>query len=267
MRWTDVVSSWWKRRRPEPEYPALRWFLPRDEARELTPGGHFSDLFFAHDGAQASKWTHYFRAYDEQFGAWRGKPIRFLEIGVRHGGSLALWREYFGPEARIWGIDVDDRCASLEGGFEVRIGSQDDPAFLRKVVEEMGGVDIVLDDGSHVGRHQHRTLTTLFPLLADGGVYAIEDLATSYWPQFEGGLRRSSGFMETVKDLIDDMHGQYHDGTDSVGVAASQWIPRITLYDSIVFLEKERRHRAITTTVGTPVLGSRSADAPRSSRE
>jgi hypothetical protein len=245
-----------RRRRadPRPERVIEEWLVPPDEAREHTPPGEFSDLFFAHAGAQAHKLTHYFRAYDEQFGVSRGRPVRFLEIGVNHGGSLELWRKYFGPEASIWGIDINPRCASLQGEFEVRIGSQDDPTFLLSVVKEMGGVDIVLDDGSHVASHQRSSFTTLFPVLADGGIYAIEDLCTSYWPGYEGGLDEAGGFLETVKDLIDDMHRWYHDGTDAVGIAAWKWIPRITVYDSMAFVRKERRDRPVVTKVGTPLF-------------
>jgi len=51
-----------------------------------------------------------------------------LEIGVSFGGSLEMWREYFGPEATIFGIDIDPECANrFARPNQVRIGSQDDP--------------------------------------------------------------------------------------------------------------------------------------------
>jgi len=41
-----------------------------------------------------------------------------------------MWRKYFGPQARIIGIDIDERCRVIEEeGFEVFIGSQEDPKF------------------------------------------------------------------------------------------------------------------------------------------
>ncbi len=78
-----------------------------------------------------------------------------LEIGVSKGGSLALWRKALGDRATIFGIDIDPKCAEFDGKFaKVRIGSQADASFLKSVVDEMGGVDLVLDDGSHVASHQ-----------------------------------------------------------------------------------------------------------------
>ena len=85
----------------------------------------------------------------------------------------------------IFGIDVDPKCAAFDGTAVVRIGSQDDPKFLRDVAAEMKGIDVVLDDGSHVGRHQRASFDVLFPLLSDGGIYIIEDVCTSYWPHWE----------------------------------------------------------------------------------
>ena len=47
----------------------------------------------------------------------------------------------------IYGIDIDPACAAFDGiDAQVRIGSQADPDFLRRVVQEMGGVDVVLAD-------------------------------------------------------------------------------------------------------------------------
>lgn len=77
-------------------------------------------------------------------------PLRILEIGVWKGGSLQLWRKFFGESAIIYGIDIDETCLQLpDPGGIVRIGSQTDEEVLVKVVQEMGGVAIVIDDGSH----------------------------------------------------------------------------------------------------------------------
>lgn len=136
-----------------------------------------ASLFASHHDRLAWKWAHYLDGYTEQFEPYREgiqmkdgsyRPIRFLEIGVHHGGSLQLWRKYFGTNASIWGIDVDPRCLTVDDpDLEVRIGSQDDPNSLASVVAEMGGVDIVVDDGSHIARHQRKSFQTLFPLLSD----------------------------------------------------------------------------------------------------
>ncbi|HEX8241599.1 MAG TPA: class I SAM-dependent methyltransferase [Allosphingosinicella sp.] len=198
--------------------------------------GELARLFFAHEGRQVHKWTHYFQHYERHFAPYRGTPVKMLEIGVFRGGSLELWRKYFGPEAVLYGVDIEPGCADLVSPpNQVRIGSQDDPAFLRSVVAEMGGLDIVLDDGSHIGRHQTASFAALFPLLRDGGLYVIEDLHSSYWPgALEGGYRRPGTAIELVKTLIDDMHARFH----RKGVRSAGQIVGIHIYDSIVFIEK-----------------------------
>jgi hypothetical protein len=224
-------------------------------AREQV-AGPLADLFFEHRGNLIHKWVHYLAAYEEEFARYRSQPnLRMLEIGVFQGGSLQLWRSYFGPSASVWGIDIDPRCADL-GDDNVRIGSQDDPAFLHSVVEEMGGLDLVLDDGSHQASHQRKTLEALFPLLSEGGCYAVEDLHTSYWAPYEGGYQREGTFIETVKQIVDDMHTWYHETDEVVGVRARDTIPRIAVYDSIAFVRKQTRARPVVTRVGTPIFDS-----------
>jgi hypothetical protein len=101
----------------------------------------------------------------------------------------------------------------------------------------MGGVDIVLDDGSHVAKDVRASLDVLYPLLAEGGIYLIEDLHTSYWQSHKGGYRRPGSFVETVKTMIDDMHHWYHNQGARIDATAGH-IGAMHLYDSIVVLEK-----------------------------
>ena len=124
------------------------------------------------------KWWHYFAAYDDQFSllarqsrdGMLERPLRILEMGVWRGGSLDLWRQYFGPDAVIFGIDIDEVITTLRiDSAEVRVGSQTDTEFLLSVIDEMGGVDIVIDDGSHLSKDVVTSLRIIFPLLAEGG--------------------------------------------------------------------------------------------------
>lgn len=213
--------------------------------REEIRGGYegpLADIFFGPKTRLVDKWLHYLPVYEKHFGPYRDTDLKFLEIGVFKGGSLEMWRKYFGPNSKICGIDIDPACADYETpGTTVRIGSQADPEFLRTVVDELGAPDIILDDGSHVAAHQDASFRTLFPLLKDGGLYVIEDLHTAYWPQWEGGYRRKGTAIELVKTMIDDMHGWYHDlGTSTPGQTE---IGAIHVYDSMVFIEKQKKQR------------------------
>lgn len=166
-----------------------------DVEAEVSGATDLGGLLLMQDTRAVWKWTHYPPAYERELTEFRGKPVRLLELGVHRGGTLLAWRSYFGTQATVFGIDVDPASGVVDGenGVSVRIGSQDDPAFLRAVVAEMGGVDIVIDDGSHQAAHQRTSFTTLFPMLSSGGVYAVEDLHTSYWREYGGGTEGMAG--------------------------------------------------------------------------
>jgi hypothetical protein len=201
-------------------------------------GAVIEDLFWTNDGPVVDKWHHYLPLYEKYLTPWRGRPVRMLEIGVHRGGSLKLWRDFFGPEAVIFGIDINPACAAFDGqSGQVRIGSQANPAFLRKVVAEMGGIDIVLDDGSHVSAHMRASLDALYPQLSEGGLYIVEDVHACYWTQFGGGYRRPGSFVETVKTMIDDMHHWYHTQGQRIGATADN-LGAVHVHDSMVVLEK-----------------------------
>lgn len=140
----------------------------------------------------------------------------------------------------IFGIDIDPDCEKYNGiAAQVRIGSQVDEAFLCSVIEEMGGVDIVLDDGSHRMEHISATLNLLFPKISDGGIYFIEDLHTAYWSSFGGGYRSDSNFFNELREVIDDMHNSYHQkGLKKSRISES--CRAIHIHDSIVVIEKGR---------------------------
>jgi Methyltransferase domain len=212
--------------------------------------GDFVGIYTGMTGALVHKWHHYLPLYDRYFGPWRGKPVRFLEIGVSKGGSLSMWRKWFGPDAVIFGIDIEPKCARYNGiDAQVRIGSQADPAFLAQVVAEMGGVDVVLDDGSHQMDHIRISLETLLPHLSDGGTYMIEDLHTAYFPAFGGGVDAPKNFFRMLGDMVEDMHRWYHRGALHNKTLAP-WVTGIHVHDSIVVLDKSPVRRPTHSQVG-----------------
>ena len=228
-------------------------FKGRDVAADIRQKyGFEGDLLeiYAEGGEQlVHKWHHYLPLYDRYFREWRGKEVRFLEIGVSKGGSLSMWRRYFGPKAIIFGIDINEDCRAYDGIHgQVRIGSQDDPAFLEAVIAEMGGVDIVLDDGSHMMPHVRKTLEIVFQKVSLGGTYMIEDLHTAYWPGFGGGLGEDANFFNYVRELMDDMHGWYHDGKARHPIISNS-CTGVHLHDSICVLEKGQVHQPVHSKI------------------
>ena len=148
------------------------------------------------------------------------------------GASLRMWRDYF-PRATVVGIDIHHK--NVHGSrIQFEQGSQDDPAFLRSVCERHGPFDVVIDDGSHIGRHQIASFQTIFPALRAGGVYVVEDLETAYREDYEGGL---PGTPETathlLKQTIDAVLRSHWDS----GITADP-VSELHIYDQIAFLVK-----------------------------
>jgi len=109
--------------------------------------------------------VHYFDIYESHFERFRGKSPTILEIGVFGGGSLTMWKAYFGPGAKIVGVDINPACKIHEAeGNEIFIGSQDDPTLLNTILSKYPKIDIVLDDGSHKMQHMIATFEHMYPL-------------------------------------------------------------------------------------------------------
>ncbi len=206
--------------------------------------------FLTHNGRIVHKWKHYFPIYETHFRRYINRPVRVIEIGCGEGGSLQMWKRYFGPNAMILGIDIESACAAFEEDqISVRIGDQADAQFLRNVIASFGTPDIIIDDGSHVMSHVVASFRCLYPLLSETGVYLVEDMHTAYWDEYGGGLRRDGTFIELSKALIDELNADH-----SRGVLPPTEFTRSTqsihFYDSVVVFE-----RGWTTAKAAPKTG------------
>jgi len=214
--------------------------------------GPLADVFVNTENVH--KWQHYLPVYESAVD--RSRPLRMLEIGVFHGGSLQMWRKYLHPNSTIVGIDIDPECAKFDDGdnkIHVRIGAQQDIAFLKSVVAEFGPFDVILDDGSHYSSHMINTFRYLFPNgLADGGAYVVEDIHCNYWTGWRDSRK---SFVDFTKSLIDSMHAHYQvssgernfrvgDPNRKTAVSvprASVLLAKIEFYDSIAVFHRAPR--------------------------
>ena len=203
------------------------------------------------------KWSHYFQIYESIFGSRRTEPLRILEIGIFRGASLKLWRKYFeNPKTIIVGVDVVPACLQFDepaADIHVRIGSQADPAFLNRVVEEFGPFDIIMDDGSHHSSHIISSFNHLYAkALKDTGIYFVEDLHANYWHPWRDSRK---SFLDVCKQLLEEMHAHYRNSTPedfmtcppSERTTSAIDVPQITtmireirFFDSIVAIYKTR---------------------------
>jgi len=157
------------------------------------------------------KWLHYFEPYESIVAPLAKRPIRMLEIGVYNGSSIRMWRKYLHPDSVIVGLDIDPGCKQYERPEEnlhVRIGDQSH-ADVRRLVDEFGPFDLILDDGSHMSSHMVASFNHLFlDGLRSPGVYVVEDTHSNFW---RGSRDRKYSFVDLCKDLVDFMHCHYVD--------------------------------------------------------
>ncbi len=117
----------------------------------------------------------YLRHYEEIFRDWRDMEFNLIEIGVGGGNSLHMWRRFF-SRATVVGIDIVETARRCGGErIEIEIGSQADEVFLNALCDKYPP-SIVIDDGSHQADHIMASFQLLFPRLASGGWYVVEDL-------------------------------------------------------------------------------------------
>ena len=136
-------------------------------------------------------------------------PRRILEIGVKQGASIRVWRDYF-PNAEIHGLDLfmENDIDSIRNQLEVdRFPEGKQSVFLWKgnqldylVLEELRkqDFDVIIDDGSHNSRDQMMTFFGLF----NGKQYYIEDLQCCSEEFYRQGLpyeATAAGMFNIVK--------------------------------------------------------------------
>ncbi|HOC87078.1 MAG TPA: hypothetical protein PKX26_10240 [Prolixibacteraceae bacterium] len=193
----------------------------------------------------------YSKHYQNHFEKYKNKKINLLEIGVggyedstKGGESLRMWNKYF-KRGKIYGIDLYDKTNANSKRIVTYIGDQTNETFLRKIVNEIGGVDIIIDDGSHINEQVIKSFKILFPLLNVNGIYVIEDLQTSYWDiidgiHFGGSNDPKSEFtsMFFLKSLIDCLNYEEFNIKNYSPTYFDKHIVSIHFYHNIVFIYK-----------------------------
>lgn len=204
------------------------------------------DALAEYYGTDKARVHGYTRWYADHFHRIRTKPLKILEIGIgghdnpTHGGaSLRMWKHYF-PHSHIFGIDIHDKSMFEEHRITIRQGDQSDAAFLQDVASEMGTIDIIIDDGSHIVDHVRESFDFLFPRLASGGIYVIEDLLTSYWPEFGGStdLHDPQTTMGWLKRRVDGLNYEEFIVPDEERRQLDASITSLHFYHNIVFIYK-----------------------------
>lgn len=149
---------------------------------------------------------HYADIYAALLGLYAGRNLCLVELGIGYGGCLEMWREFFGAESKIVGIDLNSKPYD-DPGIQFIHGDQSKREFLKTIPDLIPKIDIFIDDGSHVNSHQIATMEEVFAHVSPGGLYIVEDVHTSYRSgEYQGGYRHPESFIEYCKNIIDTLH-------------------------------------------------------------
>jgi hypothetical protein len=210
------------------------------------PRGALESYFDAHsEGPGLWKWRHYFPIYERHLGKFVGRSPSIIEIGILGGGSLEMWRHYFGEGTHVHGVDIQPACKAHEGtDVTVAIGDQSDPAFWRVFLESGVRFDIVIDDGGHEAFQQVPTLEALLPRLNPGGVYLCEDI--------HGPNHAFHDYIDGLSRNLHDMKGSLPNG-ECTPTPFQKTIDSIHRYPYVTVIEKRetRLDRLIAPKHGT----------------
>lgn len=188
------------------------------------------------------KHTTYFDVYDVLFQKYQNKNITFVEVGVLNGGSLFMWRNFFGKNARIIGIDLNPNAKKWEKeGFEIFIGNQADPDFWKRFKSQVPSIDILLDDGGHTYIQQIVTTESVLDMIKDGGMLVIEDTHTSYT---KGYGNKSHNFIQYSKFWIDKINSRFG-GFEKKQTDFRVW--SIEIFESIVVFKRNKKAAQLTS--------------------
>lgn len=233
---------------PVSEFYRLILFYKKHE--KLLQKNTLYQFFCNEPHTSMEKWFHYFDVYDTFFHKFRNTDVVICEIGVCKGGSVQMWRNYFGDRATIIGIDINEECRKYEEErIHIEIGSQDDVEFWKYIKERYPKIDILLDDGGHTMSQQIVTFENMFPHISDGGIYLCEDCHTSYWNEYGGGYKKAGTFIEYSKDWIDDINANYFKSIDAL-TYNTKHIAGLHYYDSMVVIEKKNTDFPFCITLG-----------------
>lgn len=197
------------------EAPAT--FHPAVVHKPAAPAENLTALADRYGSDKGSTKHRYTELYHMLFHPYRDRSINFLEMGLLIGGpehgasadretkdlpSIRMWLEYF-PRSKIIGLDVSDFSWFAHERFRFHRCDMDARANIDAAAAKMPELDIIIDDASHASHHQQNGFLSLWPKLASGGLYIIEDLRWQPEAYEKPGLTKTAalfrGFAETRK--------------------------------------------------------------------
>jgi len=161
----------------------------------------------------------YFENYESVFEGIKKSNLVIVEIGVLDGGSLSMWKGFFGETSRVIGIEKNPEAKALRSlGFDIYIADQESITELEEVFKEIGPVDILIDDGGHTAKGQVISTLVASKYVRDGGIIIVEDTHSSFAEDF--GMPHKFSFANWVHQVSDLLDQSYlvHKGLQNIKI-------------------------------------------------
>ena len=158
---------------------------------------------------------NYTEIYGDLLRYYKDRKNNVLEIGIRQGGSLKMWKDFF-HHSIIHGIDVD--TSTIETDLSDCVIMKGD-AYSEETIERYfknKRFDVIIDDGSHTVPDQVKCLNLYSKLLTNDGILIIEDIssikdAKTIIKNFQGRVNKCSIIDRThCVPSLDDINVIYY---------------------------------------------------------
>jgi hypothetical protein len=191
---------------------------------------------------KASNGHNYTPIYERHISHLRNESFSLLEVGVggyeypdRGGQSIRMWERYF-PKAQIYCADVHAKHLNFDRATFIHAGQDSkELAQSARIIQPLA----IIDDASHINDLTIQTFKNLWPTLAPGGFYIIEDLHTAYWPEEYNGQNdlctTHKSVMGFLFELQQDLNAEW---TIPASKRIFPGIESITMYKSIAIIKK-----------------------------
>lgn len=125
-----------------------------------------------------------------------------------HGNSLRCWRDYF-PNAKIYGIDIDENTMFTEDRIETFCSNSMDKIKVTNIMNSIGKMDVIIEDGLHIMEANIKTLEILLPFLNEGGVYVMEDV-NQFNDWYVDDMLKDERFLNIVNGYNYEVHSGFN---------------------------------------------------------
>jgi SAM-dependent methyltransferase len=143
--------------------------------------------------------------YDGLFKNKREDNINIAELGILHGGSLLMWKDYF-KNANIYGFEYDnnliDKFKKKYNNDRITLANIDvkNANNISNAFSEIDVLyDIIIDDTTHKFEDQIRIIENTHKYLKPGGILIIEDIFKSYNQQYY--ITRLGSILDEFQDF------------------------------------------------------------------